>query len=1146
MTLPAGEHLGAYEILAAIGAGGMGEVYRARDTRLGREVAIKLLKPGADQWLVDRFLREAKIASSLNHPNIVTVFDAGETDQGFFIAMELVKGHTIRDLIRSPRPLGEVVSLVRQIAEALAVAHHAGLVHRDVKPENLMVRDDGYAKVLDFGVTRQLATLGSTSTSDTTVETGARTILGTVKYMSPEQAAGERVGPPSDVFSLGVVFYELLTARHPFAGSSEYAVIHSILAHPVLPPSQFNVDLSKPLETLVLRMLEKDPEKRPTAPEVAAHLRTTVQDGHPPIGEPTAGAIPAVGRVKPRQQLHSAIQHVVNGHGLLFCVSGEPGIGKSTLVETFLDELGRGGERAYIARGRCSERLAGTEAYLALLDALASLMAVDEGNVGRLLQSTAPLWFSHISQAAGDDPIKSARLTNEATRGTSARLKRELLAFLVELSRRKPIVLSFDDVHWIDVATVDVLGYITKHFDGLPVLMLATYRPEELLVQKHAFLALQRELKARGQCREIALEFLSPDEVAQYVALRFPDHRLPARFIEMLSAKTEGNPLFVTEVINYLVSEKVLGRDQFSWALTRPVPDIARELPESIREMIQQKIDALDDGDRWILVAASVQGPEFDAAVVAAALGGTHADVEEQLQRLDRVHGFAHRQREHELPDGTLTLRYAFVHVLYQNALYASLTPARRAQLCRAVAQALEQFHGDRRNEIATSLAILYEAAREFSIAATYFHTAANRARELMAYREAFTLGRRALDCIRTLPDSRERRHRELQILLTLGLPATVSQGFSSSEVRAVYDRARALCQEFNETEQLGRILYGLVAFHVVRLQLDQADEAGAEIARLARDTGDEILGIHATNAAGLNAYYRGAFDTSVAHYERLTQLSDIRMRQTIRAGFGYDPLTAAHCYIAWSRWCLGYPDQANQAVEAALASARELAHLYAVALALNFASSLAVWCGDWERAAAHNDELIQISRDEGFSYFGASALFFDGMVRSRLGQMDEGLVRMREGFEALRAMEARAALRRWAGELAVALSRAGRPEEGLLNLNAEIEATTSDRFWAAELLRVKGELLIEQDPRADAEAEQCFQTAFEIARQQKARSLELRLAISLARLLRSRGEVRQADAQLAPVYGWFTEGFTTADLQDARRLLAVTETEST
>lgn len=1124
----------------------MGVVYEGHDEKLDRDIAIKLLKPGADSVVVERFLREAKVASSLNHPNIVTVFDAGQSERGHFIVMELVRGRTLRELIGTKAlPLPQVLSLVRQVAEAIAVAHEAGLVHRDIKPENVMVRDDGYVKVVDFGLTRHLPLLTSeVTTGDAEFLTKPYTLIGTVKYMSPEQANGEGAGPASDVFSLGILFYELATGRHPHDAPSQFGTLHSIISHPIVPPSRLNPELA-PFDALLTRMLDKNPGSRPSAADVAARLASPgARPQVSSLSHPAVSSL-AVGRAYPRAELQRAFDECKRGHGLVFCVAGEAGIGKTTLVQQFLTDVARESDLVHVAAGRCSERLAGAEAYLVLLDALESLLPRDDGSVVQTMKTVAPRWYRQVFPAADEPGSSASHESASMMRGTQERLKRELLAFLTEACRQRPVILYFDDVHWADEATIDMLGYLTAHFERLPLLVLVTYRSEELFVQKHPFLILKRELQPRGLCREVTLKFFTREEIVEYVDRRLPNHHIPTTFIDLLEAKTEGSPLFVADVVSYLIDQQVLGQDASGWTLTRPVPDIAREIPESIRGLIHRKIDGLDEFGRRILSAASVQGQEFDAVVIAKAIGTDPADLEERLNDLDRVHGFARPIREHECPDGTLTLRYCFVHVLYQNILYQSLTPARKISFSRAIAQALEQLYGERTGEIAAALAMLHETARDFSRAVEFFHQAATRARDLMAYREAFVLGRRALDNLLMLPENGERRQRELRILLTLGLPAMTSRGFSSADARDIYDRARTLCLEFNETEQFGHVLYGLIAFHIVRLQLDNAAEASTQIVQLADVTGDPNLRVQGTNAMGMVAFYGGDFDTAVEHFERLRRHFDADGRRNVLRGYGYDPLTAAHCYLSWSQWCLGFPDRALREAEDALKAARELDYPYALALALNFACALAMWRGEWSRATAWNAQLRQISSHEGFSYFIGAAAFFEGLVQARKTGTEASLKLMCDGMEALKTMDARASPRRLMGEFATYLARAGRVDEGLRVLSVELRETTTDRFWQAELLRVQGELLLIRGGQESwTAAERSFRDAVDISRKQRAKSLELRATTSLCRTLHRRGRSDEALQLLREVDAWFTEGFETADLQDARSVLATLRTK--
>ena len=299
----------------------------------------------------------------------------------------------------------------------------------------------------------------------------------------------------------------------------------------------------------------------------------------------------------------------------------------------------------------------------------------------------APTWYVQVAPlAAGGSRRRPAATTQAASQ---ERLKRELLAFLEELSRPRPLVVFLDDVHWADASTVDLLAYLGARCAGLRLLLLLTYRPSDLLLGQHPFGPVKLELQRHGVCREMPLGFLGRDEVERYLALAFPGHRLPAEFAAVIHAKTEGNPLFLVDLLRYLRDRGVIAEGPGGWGLAEAVPDFRRELPESVRSLIQRKVDQLGEVDRRLLLAASVQGYEFDSAVVARVLDLDAADVEERLEVLERVHGLVRLRREQEFPDGTLVLRYHFVHVLYQNALYAALQPTRRAAYSAAVARAL-------------------------------------------------------------------------------------------------------------------------------------------------------------------------------------------------------------------------------------------------------------------------------------------------------------------------------------------------------------------------------------------------------------------------------------------------------------------------
>lgn len=473
-----------------------------------------------------------------------------------------------------------------------------------------------------------------------------------------------------------------------------------------------------------------------------------------------------VGREKELAELRAAFQSVAAGSGLVLCVAGEAGIGKSTLLEEFSIQLR--GERVacYLATGRCSQRLAGSEAYLPLLEALASLIR-DADPALRLLKLLAPTWYVQVAPEFSYEALDT-RLLEDAKVASQERLKREFVAFLEVLSQLYPLVLFLDDMHWADVSTADLMAYVGSRIPSMRVLVVATYRPSDLQLVRHPFLQVRQELQAHGACRELALDFLHSGDIKLYLALQFPEHSFPADVASWIHATTEGNALFMVDLVRYLRDRRVVTQMDGRWTLAQSVPEIKSELPESARSMIQRKIDQLNKPARCLAAAAAVQGHEFDSATLAKALAMDPTEVEERLEELDRLHGLVRLMGEREFPDATLTQRYSFVHVLYQNALEFSLMATRKASLSRAIAGALIEFYAERSGEVAAELALLLHDARDFASASDYFLHAARNAARVYAYPEAAALCRRAAVDAEKL-SGLERNRRGLSAALEIG-----------------------------------------------------------------------------------------------------------------------------------------------------------------------------------------------------------------------------------------------------------------------------------------------------------------------------------------------------------------------------------------
>lgn len=1149
--LAIGSILGRYEIIRMIGLGGMGKVYLAKDNQLDRNVAIKVLNQKYEnhEANIQRFIQEAKAASALNHPNILTIHDIGKSETGHFIVMELVAGRPLSAIIATDNSVATLLSLGSQMAKALSAAHAAGITHRDIKPDNIMVRDDGYLKILDFGLARLVPV---TDTDDEAAalmrQTMPGAVLGTVAYMSPEQARGEPAGPPTDIFALGIVFYELATGQHPFRAQTPLGMLHLINSQTPASPSSITEGAAGPLDELILRMLAKDPRLRPTAPEVDLGLsQISGATGTGPVRQRdlrTSIVRHTVGHEQERNELRAAFRAACSGSGSLLCVAGEPGIGKTTLVEDFIAELAAE-ERCTIARGRCSERLAGTEAYLPLLEALESLLRDGErAAMEPAMRQIAPTWYAQVAPHSGEE---IALLLADVKTASQARMKRELGSFLQEAARRRPLVLFFDDLQWADGSTIDLLSFLAGKLDGMNMLIVAAYRPSDMLLAKHPFLQLKPDLQARGVCRELLLDFLQEVEIAEYLELEFPGHRFPAEFPKLIHAKTEGSPLFMADLARYLRDRGVIAMDDGTWALAQTLPSIERDLPESVRGMIERKIAQLPDEDRKLLTAASVQGYEFDSAVVAQILSLDSDEVEERLEELERIFSFVKLVNEAEFPNRTLTLKYRFVHALYQHSLYAGLRVTRKASLSAAVAQSLEGFYGKQGTNVANELAVLWEAGREYARAADYFLKAANNATQVNAHREAIQLARRGVQALQRLPEPSECAPLELGLQLRLGFSLTTVDGWTSPEAQQAFTRAHALCQQAGNEPRLFAALRGIWARHLIRGEYRTARPLAEQLLQLAQQADDSVLLGSACFGMGVTMCWQGELTSAREYCERALDLYDPARSKAYLAFSTQDMAVQAHYILAFCLWNLGFPDDALKQAQEALALAERLSHPHSLGAALHGLGLVYFWRGEWDANQRQLKRARALAQENDLGDFVIWATLEHDLAQGFQVRSDAAIVQVRRSLEAVRAKGLGMTFTSWLANVAELLGMSGHTATGL-DLIAEALAQiepTGERFWEAEIWRVKGDLLRQREKQlgqeggdAEADAESCYRKAIEIARTQSAKSLELRATMSLARLRRLQGRRAEARQMIEEIYAWFTEGFGTGDLREAKALV--------
>ncbi len=845
-----------------------------------------------------------------------------------------------------------------------------------------------------------------------------------------------------------------------------------------------------------------------------------------------------VGREPARHELRVAFNAANAGRGSLLCVAGEPGIGKTTLVEDFLAELAAEGQDT-IARGRCSERLAGTEAYLPLLEALESLLQNDQ-SIAQTMKQLAPTWYAQVVPLSGDSE-ESARLLAEVKAASQERMKRELLTFLQAVAQRQPLVIFFDDLHWADVSTIDLLSFLAGKFNVLKVLIVVTYRPSEMLLAKHSFLQIRPDLQAHGVCHELRLEFLSEAEIAEYLALEFPGHSFPPEFPNLIHAKTEGSPLFMADLVRYLRDHSVIANTSGAWMLEQTLPDIERELPESVRGMIERKIAQLSEDDRKLLTCASVQGYEFDSAVVAQVLQLEPDEVEERLEKLERVFSFVKLTSEGEFPNGTLTLKYRFVHVLYQNALYASLRATRKSTLSGEVAQALEDCYGERSASVASELALLWEAARDYARAADFFLQAAGNAAQINAHREAVQLAERGLAAVRKLPETPERDGRELGLQLTLGFSLQSALSWAAPETGAAFDRARQLCQQMSNDPRLFAALGGAVTYHLIRAEYETARGLSAQMLQLAEQSQDPVRLVRASMTWASIQYWRGDLVSAQEQAERALALDRRENHEAYLSISNEDMGISARRALSFCLWILGYSDRALALAHESVILAGQTSHPFSLGGAHHATGSVLGLLRDWQSGQKEYEKLFALAEEYTLGDLLNYATANGALNLAYQEPTEAAIERAKQAIESLRAKGIMLAMTGFLASLGEVCWMAGRCTEGLAAIAEALAvvARTGERYWAAEIWRIKGELLLKAAAsNAQAEAESCYHQALEIARQQSAKTFELRAATSLARLWQQQDRIFAAQQMLADIYGWFTEGFATVDLQDAKALL--------
>lgn len=714
----------------------------------------------------------------------------------------------------------------------------------------------------------------------------------------------------------------------------------------------------------------------------------------------------------------------------------------------------------------------------------------------------------------------------------------DLLAGLPRADDRKALVV--EDAHWMDSASWKLASRVCMR--SAPLLTVFSVRP----FTGPASEDLEAICSAPGT-RRIRLGPLSADEAIDVARQALGVRRLPEPVEHVIRMKAEGHPLFVEELANALRDAQLIQIAEGECHLSPAAGDLRSvDLPDTVQAAVVARIDRLSASQRMLLKVASVVGRVFEPAVVQR-LHPVDADSEAIADDLGVLAAMQITALERSEPAPV----YAFSQLIFQEVNYNLMLFSQRRQLHRAMAEWLERANINQLEAVYPLLAAHWSKAIDESAAepalvrkaVDYLQKAGEQAVRQYANQEAVAFFSEALRLVETLADTPERARQELALCCAIGAPLLATKGFAAPETEQAYARAWALCKTIDETpeQRFGTVL-GLWVFYLVKTQLRRARELAEELVSLAKASGNPELLLPAHRVMGDTSFWLGDQVTARDHLERAMAIyrPEVHHAQSV-ARNGQDPGVICRAVSAWSLWLLGYPDAAVARLEDALALARKLSHPFSVAMALQNFTMTHQFRREASAALEKAEMLIEVSRDGGFALWAAGGTIMRGWALSELGQADLGRAEMRRGIEDWRATGAELPVGYYQSLLANAYGAAGEPEKGLELIRGAIAASnrSGEAWWQPELWRTEAELSLALPKPDEADAERCLDQAVYLSRRQMARSLELRAAISLFRFRRTQGRMDEARRCLAEVKRWFTEGTTTADYQEATRLLA-------
>jgi predicted ATPase len=796
-----GTKIDQYEVLEELGSGGMGTVYKARDLSLDRIVAVKVLSEEAGwesgEW-TEQLKHEAQAAAKISSPNVVTVHQVSEASDPPFIVMEYVEGVNLKQALRSRGTftIPDAIRIACQVCDALSAAHGANVLHKDIKPENIIVSKSGIAKVMDFGIAR-LPRRGEPK------EDGPGP-FGTAAYMSPEQAMGNPLDERTDLYSLGVVMYELLTGRLPHEADTIDELLDRKIREVAPLPSDLGFSLPGRLESLIMKALENDPELRfRSADEMKAAVLacapasfdSSVAGGqaYQASGGGVAG-LELVGRDEIIAELTDSVERTKRGSGTAVVLAGETGVGKTAI----LDEVHSQAEKLglLVLRGRClyQDMPVPFFPYVTAIRALFECTSTD-GISRAERQTIRELIEEGVTELRLFLPYLKTVLQRNATdkfdveaegQGSSdpSRIFAALGRLFAQVAECRPLLLVLDDFQWVDRSSLQLFHYLGCQSKHCKMMLLAAYRPEDLQTEPGSktppMLETFSRMSVEGRLRQIDVERLSKSETSELLRRALRNTRFTEEFKSQIYDHTLGNPVFVLECLKSLREDGTIKWLDGHWQCVESLPKI--RVPKRAKDAIERRLECLGREERRLLACAAVQGCNFTSDVLGTVLGLERLDVLTVLNELEKKYEIV------RFRNGA----YSFEHPLLWECCYDALAEELRQEYHLLIARALEKKRTPKSASALFSLANHYYKGCDFKKALPYLEKSVAKAKELHAHSEALVHLEKALEALSHLESSDETMEKRLALLKDAGEEAAILGDWKRALTR--YEEARGIC----------------------------------------------------------------------------------------------------------------------------------------------------------------------------------------------------------------------------------------------------------------------------------------------------------------------------------------------------------------